>query len=177
MYSILLLCFFFLSTYAVEYKPVDEVNLTQYMGHWYEVYGDNFDTLFQGNGKCSTADYELMDDGRVFVTNKQIKDDLVDSITGYAYYKDGDCCGYLTVQLEDTPEAPYWILELGPVVNNYYDYAIVSDNLALSLYVLARNVDDFYKLYDQSVLKSLNSLGFNKIWNHPVTMNQTDCEY
>ena len=58
MYSILLLCFLFLSTYAIEYKPVDEVNLTQYMGHWYEVYGDNFDILFQGNGKCSTADYE-----------------------------------------------------------------------------------------------------------------------
>ena len=44
---------------------------------------------------------------RVFVTNKQIRDDLQDSITGYAYYKNDDCCGYLTVKLDGTPEAPY----------------------------------------------------------------------
>ena len=80
----------------------------------------------------------MLEDGQVFVTNKQIRDDLQDSITGYAYYKNDDCCGYLTVKLDGTPEAPYWILELGPIVNDYYEYSIVSDNLALSLYVLAR---------------------------------------
>ena len=84
-------------------------------------------------------DYDV-EDGQVFVTNKQIRDDLQDSITGYAYYKNDDCCGYLTVKLDGTPEAPYWILELGPIVNDYYEYSIVSDNIALSLYVLARNV-------------------------------------
>ena len=103
------------------------------------------------------------------------KDDHIDEITGSAYYKSGDCCGYLTVQLKDTPEAPYWVLELGPIVNNYYDYAIVSDDKALSLFVLARDVDNFYKYYDEQVLQSLNDFGFTKKYNMPKTMNQTDC--
>ena len=62
--------------------------------------------------------------------NKQITNNQYDSITGIAYYDNDDCCGYLTVQLEGTPEAPYWVLEVGPIVNDYYDYAIVSDNFA-----------------------------------------------
>ena len=176
MYNILLLSFFlFLYAHGNEYKPVDEVDLTKYVGHWYQIYGDNFDALFQGNGKCSTADYELLEDGQVFVTNKQIRDDLQDSITGYAYYKNDDCCGYLTVQLEDLPEAPYWVLELGPVVDDYYDYSIVSDNKGLSLYVLARDVDRFFKLYNDDVINSLEDFGFNKFFNKPIIMEQQNC--
>ena len=177
MYNILLLAFALLATVcAGDYKPVDEVDLTKYMGHWYEVYGDKFNNIFQGKGKCSTADYDLLDDGRVYVVNQQLNtENMEESITGYAYYKDDDCCGYLTVQLEGTPEAPYWIIELGPIVDDYYDYAIVSDNHELSLYVLARNVDDFYKFYNDQVLNSLDTMGFNKKWNSPLVMNQTNC--
>ena len=61
-------------------------------------------------------------------SQQQIRDDLQDSITGYAYYKNDDCCGYLTVKLDGTPEAPYWVLELGPIVDDYYEYSIVSGN-------------------------------------------------
>ena len=104
-----------------------------------------------------------------------MKNDEYDSISGSAYYQDGDCCGYLTVLLDGTPEAPYWVLELGPIVDGLYDYSIVSDSKALSLYVLARNVDRFYKLYDKQVLESLQEFGFTKPINSPLTMNQTDC--
>ena len=98
-----------------------------------------------------------------------------DNIDGYAYYKDDDCCGYLTVKLDGTPEAPYWVLELGPIVDDLYDYSIISDNKALSLFVLTRDVDRFYKLYDTQVLESLNDFGFTRSINTPKTMNQTDC--
>jgi hypothetical protein len=66
-------------------------------------------------------------------------------------------------------------LELGPIVDDLYDYAIVSDDKALSLFVLTRDVDSFYKLYDEQVLLSLNEFGFTKTINSPMTMNQTDC--
>ena len=161
--------------YSKEYKAVDELDLTKYDGFWYEVYGDNFNKLFQGNGRCSTAQYKLLDD-EVSVLNSQIdENNEQDQITGYAYYKDGDCCGYLTVLLDGTPEAPYWVLELGPIVDEKYDYSIVSDNKALSLYVLARDVNRFYESYYAMVLDSLNEFGFNKKYNEPQTMNQTDC--
>jgi len=88
---------------------------------------------------------------------------LYEKVEGYAFYKDNDCCGYLTVQLNELPTAPYWVLELGPIYNNYYDYAIVSDNYGHSLFVLARDVDRFFKYYNEDVLISLEEFGFTSL--------------
>ena len=161
---------------SAEYKAVDELYLPSYMGKWYQVYQDNFNKLFQGIGKCSTATYQIIDENKVSVFNKQIdEENKIDQITGYAYYKEDDYGGYLTVKLKDLPEAPYWVLELGPVVNDLYEYSIVSDDKALSLFVLARNVANFYKNYNDDVLISLENFGFIKKYNMPIVMNQTDC--
>jgi len=163
-------------TVLAEYKAVDELDLPSYMGKWYQVYQDNFNKLFQGIGKCSTAIYEIVDDNKVSVFNKQVNEENeIEQIAGYAYYKDDDYGGYLTVKLEDLPEAPYWVLELGPVVNDLYEYSIVSDDKALSLFVLTRDVDRFYTTYDESVKQSLYDFGFTKKYNTPFKMNQTDC--
>lgn len=177
MYGIGLLLTLFCISYAKEYKAVDELNLDYYIGRWYQVYQDKFNRLFQGNGRCATADYAIVDTNNVSVYNQQInnKNDEYDSIAGSAFYKDGDCCGYLTVILDGAPQAPYWVLELGPVVDDLYDYSIVSDDKALSLFVLTRDVERYYKLYDKQVLESLNDFGFTKSINSPVVMNQTDC--
>ena len=132
-----------------EYKAVDNLDLNEYTGKWLQVYGNSFDKVFQGDGACVTAHYSLQDDGNVKVYNEQIDSNGErDGIEGYAYYSDGDCCGYLTVQLEDLKPAPYWVLQLGPVENNQYQYAIVSDDKAISLFVLARDVDDFQQKYN-----------------------------
>ena len=175
-YNIIIFASFIGMCFSKEYKAVDELDLTKYVGKWYEVYQDSFNRLFQGDGRCSTAEYSFLNDNTVSVFNKQIdKNNEYDTIAGSAYYSDGDCCGYLTVQLHGTPEAPYWVLELGPEVDGYYDYSIVSDDKALSLFVLTRDVDRFYKLYDTSVLISLDEFGFNKLYNSPIEMNQTNC--
>ncbi len=156
-----------------EYVAVSNLDLNSYIGEWYEVYEDNFDKTFQ-NGKCVKAFYKL-NENNVSVLNTQIKDNKIDSINGYAFYKEGDSGGYLTVQLDDLPEAPYWVIELGPIKNNLYDYAIVSDNIRLSLFVLARNVSTFFNLYDEKVLKSLENFGFSNRLNSPIMVDQTDC--
>ena len=159
-----------------EYKAVDDVNIDQYLGKWYQVYSDKINNLFQKNGRCSTANYGLLENKNISVLNKQFDENgNIDSITGVAFYKEGDCCGYLTVELKDLTPAPYWIIELGPVVNEYYDYAIVSDNKALTLFVLTRNVTDFYDIYNEKVLESLKMFGFTKPWNSPQIMDQTNC--
>ena len=102
----------------------------------------------------------------------------IESITGKAYYDEGNSGGELTVDLKGTPSpAPYWVVELGPVVDDLYDYAIVSDNNQISLFVLARDVNIFLKLYDQEVLDSINDMGFTKFYNKPKLVNQTDCPY
>ena len=158
-----------------EYKAVDDLDLQKYMGKWYQVYKDKFDNVFQKNGICSTAEYSL-DNDIVKVFNKQITNGAYDSITGIAYYSNDDCCGYLTVELQGQSPAPYWVLELGPIVDNKYDYSIVSDNKAISLFVLTRDVDRFYKLYKEQVDASLKDFGFTKAYNKPEIMNQTNCE-
>ena len=78
------------------------------------------------------------------------------------------------MQLDDLPEAPYWVIELGPIYDGMYDYSIVSDNVQLSLFVLTRNVSRFYKEYDETVLVSLDDFGFNKFYNEPIEIEQ-DC--
>ena len=174
--NILLISSLFFISSCKEYKAVDYLDVDKYVGKWFQVYKDNFNGLFQGKGTCSTAEYHTIDNSKISVFNKQLnKNNEYDSIKGYAYYKNDDCCGYLTVSLDGNPEAPYWVIELGPEVDNSYDYSIISDDKQLSLFVLTRNVERFYKNYDEQVLSSLNEFGFNKIYNNPTTMNQTNC--
>tara|TARA_Y100000991_G_scaffold190544_1_gene157006 strand:+ start:94 stop:624 length:531 start_codon:yes stop_codon:yes gene_type:complete len=162
--------------FGKEYKAVDQLDLKSYIGKWYQVYGDNFNKVFQGNGKCATAEYSLLSANNVSVHNEQLSsNNKLETIDGYAYYKDNNTGGYLTVLLDGQMEAPYWVIELGPKVNNLYDYSIVSDNLKLSLFVLARDVNSFYKNYDAEVLVSLKEFGFTNFANKPIKMNQSDC--
>ncbi len=175
MFALIVLLCSISCCFSKEYKAVDELNIPQYMGKWYQVYKDKFDNVFQKNGICSTAEYVLGEDNIVKVLNKQITNNKYDSITGIAYYDNDDCCGYLTVELKDQSPAPYWVLELGPIVDDLYDYSIVSDNNAISLFVLTRDVDRFYKLYQGIVDESLKEFGFTKPYNKPEIMNQTNC--
>tara|TARA_B100001287_G_C22675390_1_gene527387 strand:- start:1712 stop:2746 length:1035 start_codon:yes stop_codon:yes gene_type:complete len=160
------------------YQPVNYVDLSMYSGRWYQVYENYVDTTFQGKGNCSVADYTIIED-KVGVLNSQIDENgNVDQIRGYAFYEDDNSGGELSVKLAGVPRtAPYWIIELGPVVNNQYDYSIVSDNKRITLFVLARNVEDFYKKYDNEVKESLTDFGFNKKFNKPIKMEQDGCNY
>ena len=172
MIKLLIFCLFLTSVLSKEYKAVENLNLDNYIGKWYQVYEDNFDKTFQGNGKCAKA-YYGMNLNNITVLNTQINNNGdLENITGFAYYKDEDYGGYLTVKLEDNPEAPYWVIELGPIVDNYYDYSIVSDNIKLSLFVLTRNVSRYYELYDEKVLLSLDNFGFKSFVNKPLKMEQ-----
>ena len=174
MLRLLFFSLFFIAVFSKDYEAVQELDLDKYVGKWYQVYEDRFDKTFQGNSKCSVAHYK-MNSNNISVINSQINyDGNIETIKGFAYYKNDNSGGYLTVKLEDNPEAPYWVIELGPVVNNMYDYSIVSDNLKLSLFVLARNVSEYYDLYDKQVLDSLNNFGFTNFLNKPINMIQ-DC--
>jgi|UniRef100_A0A6C0CLF9 lipocalin len=179
-FTLALMCAFFAySCFAQEYKPVNSLDLNSYDGRWYQVYKDLSDMSFQGFGTCAVADYLILDANNISVLNSQIdKDGTLDQITGFAFYSDGNSGGELTVDLDGTPgNAPYWVIEVGPVINNEYQYSIVSDNLKVSLFVLARNVTEFYDLYDKDVKKSLEQYGFTKNINKPIVMEQIDCDY
>ena len=162
----------------VDYAPVDTLNLDQYVGRWYQMYQDLPDYVFVGKSTCIIADYSMKNETTVGVINSDtsVKGEL-EQIEGIAYYEDGNYGGQLTVKLQDLPSAPYWVVALGPVENNMYQYSIVSDDKKVSLFVLARNVTEFYQKYDSTVLKELDNLGFNTIINKPIPTNQDNCIY
>jgi len=158
---------------------VQTLDLEKYQGRWYQIYGNNFDQLFEKYSSCITADYTLVPNGNVSVLNSQYeKYNGIEQIEGYAYYGDNIDPnlhpGELTVHLNGVPhDAPYWVYNLGPESNGLYDWSIVSDPLQLSLFVLARDVDIYYEEYDSEVIEILQSYGFDKL----VTVEHDNCEY
>ena len=134
-------------------ETVNELDVNKYVGHWYQVYGSPTNTIFQGYGECITADYNLLSDGNVGVLNTQLNEDhVVETISGYAYYKNASIPGQLTVHLDGVPvDSPYWVVKLGEVVNGEYQYSIITTPSGISLWVLVRDIDTFFELYDKEV--------------------------
>ena len=161
----LLLQSFFFIVKSNNFTTVTELDLSKYMGHWHQVYAAPFDYVFQGYGKCITADYEITGSNNVSVLNAQYnRNDEYEEIKGYAFYKNASEPGQLSVYLEGTPLiAPYWVLHLGEVDNNEYQYSIISVPHGPSLWVLARNVLKFFYLYDDEVKKILDKYQFKYV--------------
>lgn len=155
-------------------EPVQELDVTSYIGHWYQVYGSPTNVIFQGYGECITADYGTLDNGDISVLNTQIDENgMVERIEGYAYYKNVSEPGKLTVHLEGVlVNSPYWVVKLGEVVNNEYQYSIVTTPSGMSLWVLVRDIDTFYKLYDREVRQFLEQYQFLY-----TTIKQDNCGY
>ena len=175
--SILFSCFFINS---IAKNTVETLDLEKYQGRWYQIYGNNFDQLFEKFSSCITADYAIMPTGNVSVVNSQYEKIYgIEQIAGYAYYGYNTdpklYPGELMVHLNGVPhDAPYWVYNLGPENdNNYYDWAIVSDPVKFSLFVLARDVDTYYNEYDDEVVEILNEYGFDDL----ITVSHEDCEY
>ena len=160
-------------------STVKSLDLESYDGRWYQVYGNNFDQLFEKFASCITADYTLIPNGNVSVLNSQYEENKIVQIKGYAYYSSTNknpklYPGQLTVHLDGVPrDSPYWIYDLGPTVNEQYEWAIVSDPLFLSLFVLVRDVDIFYELYNNEVLTILENYSIDEL----VTVSHDNCEY
>jgi len=172
-YHLLLLSFVFVSSKNV-LIPVSQLDVKSYLGHWTQVYQAPTNTIFQGYGKCITADYGLLDNGNINVINTQINiNNEIEQITGYGYYKNLSEPGKLTVHLEGVPvDSPYWVIKLGEIKDNQYQYSIITTPSGISLWVLVRDIDTFYKLYNEEVLNFLDD--YNFIYED---VDQNDCNY
>jgi lipocalin len=151
---------------------VKELDVSKYIGHWYQVYGAPIDYTFQGYGKCITADYGVLANGNISVLNTQIsKKNELQQIGGYAYYETRFQPGKLTVHLDGTPaDAPYWIVKLGEVVDDKYQYSIITTPSSLAMWVLARDVDVFAEKYNDEVIEFLDTNSFKY-----VAIQQSTC--
>ena len=101
-----------------------------------------------------------------YTLNTQINmNNDLEEIGGYAFYKDLSKPGELSVMLDGVPTvAPYWVIKLsGDIFDNMYRYSIVSVPQGPSLWVLARNISEFFELYDNEVTEFLDMYGFKYV--------------
>jgi len=163
---------------------VQNVDLKAYMGTWLQMGADKVVlSTFEKDAYCATATYGLMDDGKVSVHNYALigsTSGSVYTIDGYAYAEDPKDLSKLKVHFNSggAPfDAPYWILSLGPIVNGQYEWAIVSDNLSLTLFVLARNANTYNTQYKSTVDAELKTLGFTGFKKMIDIVQSSDCKY
>lgn len=173
-YKMLIFCFFTCGICKNMPNAISHLNVNNYIGHWLQVYAAPTNVIFQGYGTCITADYGILDDGNISVLNTQLgKNKEIQQISGFAYYKNISEPGKLTVHLDGVPvESSYWIVKLGEVKDNQYQYTIITIPAGISLWVLVRNVNDFMNLYNEEIVKFLDEYNFRYI---PVS--QDDCVY
>jgi apolipoprotein D and lipocalin family protein len=167
---------------AASAQTVSQVNTTAYLGRWYQVYSDLIvDATFENASYCDTADYGLYPNGTISVLNRERQygvDGPERRIYGWAATANTSEPGQLTVHLQTTEfGAPYWIYSLGPLFDGLYQYSVVSDPLKATLFVLARNVSNFYARWNTSVLSYLANLGFDGLFNTPIQTVQDGCTY
>lgn len=86
---------------------------------------------------------------------------------GWATIPDPKKPGELVVHLVGVPvAAPYWVFKLGPETygaEGQYEYAVVSSELQVSLFVLTRNVTTFYSTWKPEVDTYLAQNGWDKV--------------
>lgn len=75
----------------------------------------------------------------------------------------------------------YWVVAVGdiPSGETQYPWAIVSVPFQTSLFILARDVDDFKENLQETALKVAEDKGFTFFFNKPIATFQStsECEY
>lgn len=140
-------------------KTVPYVDINRYMGLWYQV--STNPTPFSGDLVGVTAEYSLQDDGSVRVYNSGYKGTLdgeFSDIIGRAVIVDKNTNSKLKVTFPGAPDLPfpnYLIVILDEVD---YQYAVVTDPLQQTLFVLSRTAQMDESLY-QDILSQLQAQG------------------
>jgi len=179
------LTFFFIilaTTFAKKQTPVSQLSIPAYMGHWYQMYTclSVIDTSGK-DGICAEAYYKFQSPNTVLVFNSETvnKTRQYKNIRGQATIPDFQEPGKLKLHLDGVPfTAEYWIVALGPLVNNQYQWAMVSDEYGFDLFIIARDRSDFKSKYESEALSTAKKLGFVDFWNKPIATYQgQDCTF
>lgn len=138
-------------------QTVPHVDLTRYMGTWYEI--ASFPQRFQKGCTGTRATYTLRPDGRVEVVNRCARDSLAGRVTvarGTARVVDTRTNARLKVSFFWPFWGDYWIIDLG----RDYEYAVVGHPGRGYLWILARTPEMEPDVYD-GILERLRAQGYD----------------
>ena len=115
---------------------VDRVDISRYMGRWYEI--ARYPAPFQEDCVATTATYGLREDGRVSVLNacrENTFDGPTREVEGIARVVDAQTNARLRVSFFWPFEGDYWII----LLDEAYGWAAVSDPDRRNLWILSRS--------------------------------------
>jgi len=117
---------------AGEVETVDYVDLTRYVGKWYEI--SKYPNRFQKNCSNSIAEYFLNDNGTIRVVNSCETSSGMKTAKAKAWVVDKITNAKLKVSFFWPFRGNYWILDLG----ENYEYAVVGEPKRKYLWILSR---------------------------------------
>lgn len=138
-------------------ETVPHVDLSRYVGTWYEI--ASYPAWFQKGCTGTTATYAIRDDGRIDVVNRCARDSLTGRITvakGKARVVDPATNAKLKVSFFWPFWGDYWILDLG----KDYEYAVVGHPARKYLWILSRTPTMAPEVYD-GILERLRAQGYD----------------
>lgn len=114
----------------VDNTPVDYLDASRYLGKWYEI--AKYDHSFERDVQFATARYTLMENGKIKVENKGIKNGMEKISTGKAKFTETP--GLLRVSFFGPFYSDYRVL----MVDENYRYALVGSGSSDYLWILSR---------------------------------------
>ena len=139
----------------VDFSTVSFLDVSKFMGRWYEI--ARYDHRFEKDMTHVTADYILLEDGKIKVINQGIKNGLVKKIVGKAKQPDPiRFPGRLKVSFFLWFYADFYILEL----DDNYQYAVIGSSSDKYLWILSRTPQMDVTLY-KKILRSVEQRGYD----------------
>ena len=116
----------------VDNSTVTSIDLGRYMGKWYEI--ARYDHRFERDMTHVTAEYSFLDDGKILVLNKGIKNGKAKEIVGKAKQPDPqNAPGKLKVSFFMWFYTDYYVMEL----DENYQYAVIGSSSDEYLWILS----------------------------------------
>ncbi|WP_027418280.1 lipocalin family protein [Crocinitomix catalasitica] len=147
------LVFLFSCAQNKELATANKVDLEKYAGTWYEI--ARLPNKFETNLTCVTANYSLMEDGKVRVLNKGMDSETKrwETAEGWAKIPNSDYPGQLKVTFFWPFAGDYYIMNLG----ENYEYAMIGSPSRDYFWILSRD-----KTMDKTLYNDLIQLASEK---------------
>lgn len=161
---------FFASLGQAQLETVPFVDVTQYLGTWYQIAGNPLP--FDKDCFCSRQQLSLRQDGLVDVyntCNKGAVDGALSEIHGVATSLDSASNSKFEVDFGLPFKGQYWIIGL----DAQYRFAVVSDPSKKSLYILSRTPTLDSALYQSALQEAEKQVSTHQL----ATMTQLNCQY
>jgi len=154
---LLLSCTFQKKQAAAPLEAVPFVDLTRYIGQWYEI--SRYPHRFQEGCFGSRATYSMREDGNIAVLNECYEGSFSGTLRnakGTAKVVDKKSNAKLKVSFFWPFTGDYWIIDLG----KDYEYAVVGHPARTYLWILSRTKKMDEKLY-REILERLEAKGYD----------------